>query len=1477
MSEDAGTRPPQKPVKLPRAPKPKSPKPKSVVLRVFGWSVASVVVLIILLLVGATWYTRTADFQRRVGGEVVSTLENATGGRVELQHLSFSLWHLAIEADGLVIHGTEEPGQMPYLSAAKIFLRLHFNMILTHIRGLGPQSRISLRYLRVEQPHVHLIVYKDGHTNQPTPKHRSTTNASMEDTLLDLQARKVELVDGLAVLNDKAIPFDLAAKEVSAEVHYLRRTDRYGMTIDLADLQTKIATQPEVQSKMHVTAELGRDMMALTKLEFWSGDEGGTGSAHLVGQASLQNFAHPQWEGSASGNVGLKQLSYLADVDGLVAGTIDLNLRGHNCVAQPAAAAQQQRRFWQRHGKKTAPSPAATTTDASCDPASGNQGYVIVGSMKMHKVGYRDENVRVRDVDGGAQLHITPAELKLTDMSATLPGGGGAKGELKIENWVGGVPAASAATSATSMAAATTANSTAQSIGARKPVKPLVSVQPAAKGSHAYLTATVDHIPLRTVMDIVAVENYGDLGFDTSITGPATVEWGDPSSPTVADTVQVQSHLTFAPVGMKRKGVTSNVPLTGEVVGHYDGRLEVVNIAHLALQSTASSLVTSGVLGVNLGDPLTNLQVNLQTRDLGEFDQLLHTLEFEANGKKGAAAIPVVLHGNANFVGTTRGAIRDLDVKGHVTASDLTLRASDMGRNVPDVHIDSVVGSADYSPNGGVAVVSSTIKRGTAVLNLVGTFKPRRDVVHGADTYVWDKDLVIDASAKLADGQATDLLQIVGEQQKVPVTGTVNLDLSASGTVHNIIGGGMVTLTHGVAYGENYQKVAVNIAAEGQQVSLTKVLLEAHGLSITGSAGYNLTTKQMRGQVSGSNLLLSKFDTIRKAEPDADGVLSFTAIANGTFQQPDLHARVTLDKISVQGKPLGALELKADSTGSNLAYELQSKLVGAQLSASGQTSLLGDYQTQAKVTVSGLDIANVIALTAPGSFKGTSSIAGTVSVSGPAAKPKRMEGSAEFDDVDLKLQGVELKAAQPLRASLKDGTVTLDQIHVTGQDTDLRASGTAVVFGDPNPQGGRIDLNASGSVSMALASTMNPDLISSGKVTFKVAADGRLKKPAFTGDVLFQNVNLSLEGVANGLSNLNGTLVFNEDRLDVKNMTAMTGGGQLKIGGYLAYQKGLFADLTATGDVVRVRYNGLSATANASLRLQGQPQGLLLSGNVLVTRFGVGADVDFAALTAAGGVQAPPDPNSLMNKIRLEVHVTSSPQLDFQNSFAKLAGSVDLTVGGTLAVPSVLGRIQITDGSATYLGTKYELERGTIYFSNPVRIDPTIDLDATARVENYDITIGVHGTVTNLKPTYRSEPPLTEADIFNLLALGRTQEEAQLYQQQEEQIGADPTTNALLGGALNATVASRVGKLFGAGSVKIDPAFIGTLGNSSARITVTEPLSKQMTLVFATNVNETAEQLIQVQYQLNEEYSIVATRDENDVFSVVFKIRKRYR
>jgi translocation and assembly module TamB len=281
---------------------------------------------------------------------------------------------------------------------------------------------------------------------------------------------------------------------------------------------------------------------------------------------------------------------------------------------------------------------------------------------------------------------------------------------------------------------------------------------------------------------------------------------------------------------------------------------------------------------------------------------------------------------------------------------------------------------------------------------------------------------------------------------------------------------------------------------------------------------------------------------------------------------------------------------------------------------------------------------------------------------------------------------------------------------------------------------------------------------------------------------------------------------------------------------------------------------------------------------VLITRFTISPDLDIAALAAqAAAVETIAPLDAPSNHIRLDVHIASSPQLNFQNAYAKLAGNVDLRLRGTVASPSLLGRVSITEGSAILAGTRYELQRGDIYFTNPVRIQPNIDLNATARVEDYDITLGLHGTPEKMAVTYRSDPPLPEADVVALLALGRTENQQRLYTQQQQQALSNPTTDALLGGALNATVSSRVQKLFGAGSVKVDPNYLGALGNSTSRIIVEEQLGSNVTLTYATNVNTTAQQLLQADVAINHHVSLQLARDESGVFSIVVKATRRYR
>jgi translocation and assembly module TamB len=400
--------------------------------------------------------------------------------------------------------------------------------------------------------------------------------------------------------------------------------------------------------------------------------------------------------------------------------------------------------------------------------------------------------------------------------------------------------------------------------------------------------------------------------------------------------------------------------------------------------------------------------------------------------------------------------------------------------------------------------------------------------------------------------------------------------------------------------------------------------------------------------------------------------------------------------------------------------------------------------------------------------------------------------------------------------------------------------------------------------------------MSYGVTTLNMTVGGTMAKPAMTGEVNIKDAGVSFIDLPNGLSGINGTLAFNQDRLQIQTLTAKTGGGQLNIGGFIAYRRGLFFNLTATGDEIRLRYPpGISTSVNADLRYIGTPASSLLSGDVLVTRFGVNPRFDFA-LYLARSKQPPTAPtlNPWLDNLRLDVHVISTPELRVETSLAKISGDADLRIRGTGARPAVLGRVNVVEGEISFSGTKYKLERGDVTFTNPVRIEPVLNMEATARVREYDITLGFHGSVDKLSTTYRSEPPLPSADIIALLALGRTREEAVITQQQNNQSFTETASNAILGQALNAAVSSRVEKLFGVSRIKIDPQ-VGGPENANARVTIEQQVNNNVTLTYITNLSQSAQQVIQVEFNVTRDVSIVAVRDQNGVLGFDVRVRQR--
>jgi len=170
-----------------------------------------------------------------------------------------------------------------------------------------------------------------------------------------------------------------------------------------------------------------------------------------------------------------------------------------------------------------------------------------------------------------------------------------------------------------------------------------------------------------------------------------------------------------------------------------------------------------------------------------------------------------------------------------------------------------------------------------------------------------------------------------------------------------------------------------------------------------------------------------------------------------------------------------------------------------------------------------------------------------------------------------------------------------------------------------------------------------------------------------------------------------------------------------------------------------------------------------------------------------------------------------------------------------------------------------------------------VDVEATARVRDYDISLGLHGPIAHPSLNYRSDPPLPTSDIIALLALGRTQEEGVYYQTGPGQSLSELTSNAILEQALASAYSSRSQRLFGAGHIKIDPQSGGAEINSNARITIEQQVSDKVTMTFISSVSQSSQQIVQVEYFINRRLSLVAIRDQNGVVSFDIKYRQRKR
>jgi len=393
-----------------------------------------------------------------------------------------------------------------------------------------------------------------------------------------------------------------------------------------------------------------------------------------------------------------------------------------------------------------------------------------------------------------------------------------------------------------------------------------------------------------------------------------------------------------------------------------------------------------------------------------------------------------------------------------------------------------------------------------------------------------------------------------------------------------------------------------------------------------------------------------------------------------------------------------------------------------------------------------------------------------------------------------------------------------------------------------------------------------------------------LERPRINGRIHIENANARQADFPTGLSNIKGDFVFDDTRLSFNDMTAEAGGGTLHVSGSVTYSERPWRyDIVARSDSTRIRYpEGMSWLTGGSLRLTGTTEAGLLSGRVTVRRVTLtqGLEVAGVLVSTKEGITGPSTSSPFLRNLQFDVEAVSAPDARMEWPGAELDAEANIRVRGTWEHPILLGHIHVLSGDLLFHGNRYRVARGDINFANPFRLDPVVNVEASTSIQQYEITLNFNGPASKLTLAYRSDPPLPANDIVTLLALGQTSQEATLRSASGSQSGT-AGASALLSEAVSSQVGGRLEKLFGITNFRVDPGLtgVGATGasqNAAARVTVQQQVTRNLTVTYVSNVGSTQQQVIQVEYNVNRNVSIVALRDYNGTFGIDVKIKKRF-
>ena len=896
--------------------------------------------------------------------------------------------------------------------------------------------------------------------------------------------------------------------------------------------------------------------------------------------------------------------------------------------------------------------------------------------------------------------------------------------------------------------------------------------------------------------------------------------------------VRSRADLALRAASARDTGATSNaIPLDGSIHATYDGPKNILTLQQTSLSFPSTTIAMQGKVGNR-----SNLQIQANTADL-------HQLAMLISAARGSPPQMLEIAGAGSLDASVRGSLQNPEFSGRFSAQNL-----------------QVQGSAWSSAKFAVEADSSGISLQNA--SLISAHQGRALISGKVGLQHW--------SYLPADPIAVNLsiqrMSVVDLQRlaniNYPVSGDLFADITLHGSQLKPIGNGSLTINNARAYDEPIQHLKADFHADRSSLTST-VNFNLPAGSANGTVSYTPQTKAYVVRLNAPSLALQKLQIVQVKNLGISGTLTFTASGEGTLDNPQLTAAVELPQLRLRDKSISQVTAQLHVANKRAELTLNSQVAQASVHSKVDVNLSGDYYTEAVIDTTRVPLDPLLATylpSLPEGLQGETELHATLK--GPLKDKSRVEAHLTLPILKASYQSLEIGAGSPVHLDYANSVLMLQPAEFRGTDTSLRLQGRILLDGTSAP-----NLAAQGSVDVRILRIVDPDLQSSGTLSLDVHALGTAKEPQVQGQVHLQDVAISTPNAPLGVEKLNGTLDISNNSLQISRLEGQMGGGQVSVGGSIAYKPNLQFNVSLQSKSLRLRYpTGVRAVLDSNLVLSGTKDASTLNGRVLIDALSFTPDFDLSKFSDQfSGGEIPAQPG-LADNIQLAVSVQSKNNLSATSSQISVEGQANLQVVGTAANPVIIGRTDLTSGELFYRNARYELQRGIITFDNPGETEPVLNVSVTTTVEQYKLTLTLRGPFDKLTTSYTSDPPLATADIINLIANGQTTQEAAAAGQSTDSIIASQVASQVTGG---------IQHLAGISALQVDP-LLGGNQNPSARVAIQQRVTKDFLFTFSTDLSQPGSEIIQGDYRINKRWSMSVTRDEVGGISVDGKYHTKF-